>query len=110
VQVQMEFFGQGRIDRRGFWIRHLVFVPLALALCIAVRDQLGAPWDLLPVIATLAFLLSVWARRLRDRGRSVWWLALVLIPCLGALILLIECGFRRSAELGQSASTDYKTV
>lgn len=110
MQVKTEFFGQGRVDRRGFWIRHLVVVPLALALCIAVRDRFGTPWDLLPVLATLAILFSIWARRLHDRGRSAWWLGLVLIPCLGALILLIECGFRRSAELGQSACTDYRTV
>ena len=84
----------GRLSRRGFWLRHLLALPLALALCVATRSAFGAPWDLLPAVSTLVFLVSVWGRRLHDRGRSAWWLTLAAVPLLGALVLLIECALR----------------
>jgi uncharacterized membrane protein YhaH (DUF805 family) len=34
-------------------------------------------------------------KRLRDRGKSALWLALVLIPVIGPLVLAFELGFWR---------------
>ena len=98
----------GRLSRRGFWWRHLLALPLALALCVAVRATLGAPWDLLPAGLTVLFLVSVWGRRLHDRARSAWWLVVTAVPLLGALFLLVECALRGPRE--GAAPPDYKTV
>lgn len=84
----------GRLGRRGFWLRHLLVVPVALFVCVAATDLLGSPLDLLPALGTTLSLISVWGRRLHDRGRSAWWLLVVALPVLGALWLLFECGLR----------------
>jgi uncharacterized membrane protein YhaH (DUF805 family) len=96
----MRWFGElvpsGRLDRRGFWLRHLFALPAALFVCVAATDVLGRPLDLLPALLTALGLVSAWGRRLHDRGRSAWWLLSAALPLLGALWLLIECGLRSS--------------
>ncbi|MDM0083638.1 DUF805 domain-containing protein [Variovorax sp. J31P179] len=92
-----EFSLQGRLSRTGFWLRMGVVVPVALWLCTAVQQRLGAPFDLIPVLALVGHLVSVWGRRLHDRGRSAAWLLLAAVPVAGAIALLIECGFRGPA-------------
>lgn len=60
--------------------------------CTAVSALLGA---LLPEIAslwTLAVLipnLALAVRRLHDIGKSGWWYLLLLVPLVGAIIILI---------------------
>ncbi len=107
--ISEELRWRGVLGRSGFWGRHLLVLPFALAACIAVRECFGEPWDLLPVLLTVAFVASVWARRLHDRGRSAAWLLLVLVPCMGALVLIIECGLRASVA-ARADEADYKTV
>jgi uncharacterized membrane protein YhaH (DUF805 family) len=92
-----EFSLQGRLSRTGFWLRMGVVVPLALWLCTVAQRWPGAPFDLVPVLALVAHLVSAWGRRLHDRGRSAGWLLLAAVPVAGAIALLIECGFRGPA-------------
>jgi uncharacterized membrane protein YhaH (DUF805 family) len=108
VNPAQELLPIGRLSRRAFWLRHLIVLPLLLAICIAVRGAFGAPWDLLPAALTLMFLVSVWGRRLHDRGRSAWWLTIAAMPLLGALLLLIDCALRGSRDV--APPPDYKTV
>jgi len=111
-----EFLPIGRIGRLGFWIRHLVFVPAALFLCISAEQVVGRPMGGVIALATTLFLISTWGRRLHDRGRSAWWLLLTALPVLGALILTIECallGTRPGADRFGPSSTlspDYVSV
>lgn len=111
-----ELLPLGRIGRRGFWLRHLVVLPLALFLCIGADQIVGRPFGFVLALATTLFLVSTWGRRLHDRGRSAWWLLLAALPVLGALILTIECAFlgsRASAERFGAAPdyrADYVTV
>ena len=106
----------GRIGRGGFWLRHLVVLPMALFLCISAEQVVGRPLGLLAAVATTLFLVSVWGRRLHDRGRSALWLLAAAVPVLGALFLLVECAFLRarpSAERFGDAPgyrADYVTV
>lgn len=104
-----EFSTSGRLSRAGFWGRHLLVLPLALFLCVSATQVLGAPVDVLPALLTTVFLVSVWGRRLHDRGRSAWWLLVVVLPVLGALYLLIECGLRGSVAASRyGAPTDLR--
>jgi len=111
-----EISTSGRLNRSGFWLRHCLVLPVAIFLCIATTQVLGSPIDLLPALLTTAFLVSVWGRRLHDRGRRAWWLLLAAIPVVGALFLLFECGLRGSSpaanRYGQTPGIrhDYVTV
>jgi uncharacterized membrane protein YhaH (DUF805 family) len=87
----------GRLGRRGFWLRHVTTVPLALWAAIAAGHVPGPPWDLPLVALLLLMLVSIWGRRLHDRGRSAWWLLAVLVPVLGGLFLIVECALRGTA-------------
>ena len=92
--VLNEFRPCGRLTRAGFWLRHVSLVPIGLWLVIAAAETLGGPYDLPLVIAFVLLLVSIWGRRLHDRGRSAWWLLATLVPVLGPLFLMIECGLR----------------
>lgn len=96
MPIRREFLSAGRLSRSGFWWRHALGLPPAMFLCIAADTLIGRPLGLLTAAATTAFLVSVWARRLHDRGHSAWWLLVGAVPVLGFLALLIECGLRGS--------------
>jgi len=111
-----ELLPLGRIGRGGFWLRHLLVLPLALFLCVSAEQIVGRPLGLVAALATSLFLVSTWGRRLHDRGRSAFWLLLAALPVLGALFLAIECGLlhsRPQAErFGEAPGyrADYVTV
>ena len=88
-----ELLPVGRIGRSGFWLRHVLILPVALFLCISAEQIVGRPFGLAATLATTLFLVSTWGRRLHDRGRSALWLLLAALPVLGALFLLLECAF-----------------
>ncbi len=116
MRLAQELFWTGRVSRGGFWLRHALLVPAGLFLAIAAEDLIGRPWDLVFVGLLVACLLSVWARRLHDRGHSAAWLLAVIVPVLGPALLLLECGLRRSAPSAArfgplpGARADYLTV
>jgi uncharacterized membrane protein YhaH (DUF805 family) len=69
---------QGRIGRRSFWLGWLVLTVINLCLYIGLRRRLphytggSAPLFNLAPIATIYFTICLYAKRLRDIGRSVW--------------------------------------
>jgi len=106
----------GRLGRAGFWLRHLVGLPICLFLCIAADSLVGPAAGLAAAALATLFLVSAWGRRLHDRGRSAWWLLLAAVPVAGALLLIVDCAFlgtragaqRFGVPLG--ARVDYRTV
>lgn len=94
MHILDEFRTTGRITRQGFWLRHLLALPAALALTIAAQD-LASALELAASAALTLFLVSTWSRRLHDRGYSAWRLLAVLAPAAGALYLSFECGMRK---------------
>lgn len=106
----------GRVTRSGFWLRHLSIVPIGLWLVIAAAETVGRPYDLPLAAAFVLLLVSIWGRRLHDRGRSAWWLLATLVPVLGPLFLIVECALRGSsptaARFGPEPGlrADYVTV
>jgi uncharacterized membrane protein YhaH (DUF805 family) len=87
---------QGRAPRREYWSYVLVTV-LAQIACAFLDAYLGtrhptARFGLVGGIYALIALLptlAVTIRRLHDTGRSAWYLLIVLIPLLGAVVLLV---------------------
>ena len=114
--VLNEFRLRGRLSRAGFWLRHVTLVPIGLWLVIAAGQSPGAPYDLPLAAALVLLLVSIWGRRLHDRARSAWWLLATLVPVLGPLFLMVECGLRgtsaAAARFGPEPGTrgDYVTV
>ena len=93
-----ELWPVGRIGRGGFWLRHLLVLPVAIFLCISAEQVVGRSLGLVAALATTLFLVSTWGRRLHDRGRSALWLLVAALPVLGALFLLVECAFLRARQ------------
>ena len=111
-----EFSTNGRLGRGGFWLRHLVGLPICLFLCIGADTLVGPAAGVAAAALATLFLVSTWARRLHDRGHSAWWLLLAAVPVLGALALIVDCavlGTRDAAQrYGADAGlrADYRTV
>ena len=102
----------GRISRAGFWAGGLTllatgslatFSLLSLGEILARREDMPAGLSdagLRPVLVALILAVPVtWmalcliVKRWHDRGRSGWWTVVALVPVLGNLWALIECGF-----------------
>lgn len=106
-----EFSTAGTLTRGGFWLRQCSLVPLALWAAIAVADT---PLGWTAALAATLLMISIWGRRLHDRGRSAWWLLGAAVPVLGPLVLCVECGLRGStaaaARFRADRPADYLTV
>jgi uncharacterized membrane protein YhaH (DUF805 family) len=116
MQAWGEFTTSGRLGRAAFWGRHLVGLPIAMFVCTGAEALLGRPAGLVAALFATLFLVSVWGRRLHDRGHSAWWLLLTLVPVLGALALFVDCGLLgtrlAAARYGSTSDlhADYATV
>ncbi|MEO8650438.1 MAG: DUF805 domain-containing protein [Acidobacteriota bacterium] len=86
----------GRARRKEYWLYVLfntIFAIVAAVLDnvlgLAFRDVGYGPIYALYGLLTLIPSLAVGVRRLHDIGKSGWYLLLALIPCVGAIILLV---------------------
>jgi uncharacterized membrane protein YhaH (DUF805 family) len=85
----------GRARRREYWLFTLFNFLIAFVLG-AIEGALdlfpNTDQSVLALIYSLAVFipgLAVTVRRLHDTGRSGWWLLIVLVPLIGALVLLL---------------------
>lgn len=83
------FCFNGRASRQEFWMWVLATFVIAFVLGLIPKAGgiLAGLWNL----AVLLPYLGVTARRLHDTGKSAWLILLGLIPCIGALIVLLLC-------------------
>ena len=100
----------GRLTRAGFWGAWLgiALVTVMAAFSLAkladyltikggglITGEIDRPlWIALMLaipLTWMAFCLLV--KRWHDRGRSGWWLILALVPLVGQVWALVECGF-----------------
>ncbi len=72
----------GRAARPEFWWFAL-FITLASAAFTYLSETLGSVF----MIVTLLPLLAAGARRLHDIGKSGWWLAFLLVPVGGIVVV-----------------------
>jgi uncharacterized membrane protein YhaH (DUF805 family) len=111
---------QGRIGRQSWWLG-LIVLMIAQWIIIFVLTMLfgqnattevtdsGYSYssNLSPVGAILLFVLMIpfiwaaiclYAKRWHDRGKSGWWSLIGLVPIIGGIWMLVECGFLRGTE------------
>jgi uncharacterized membrane protein YhaH (DUF805 family) len=88
---------RGRINRAKFWLAVAIWIVFFL-LAIGIGSTTGSR-DAVFIAAPLAFIpilvsiIAVGIKRLHDRDKSPWWLAVFLVvpqvlPFVGALVLL----------------------
>ena len=86
----------GRARRKEYWFFALFNFIISIVLMVidGVTGTLNAEVGIgmLGGIYTLAILIpsiAVSVRRLHDTDRSGWWLLIILIPFIGAIVLLV---------------------
>lgn len=86
----------GRARRREYWFFVLfnIIISIVLTVCDVLLGTYSAASSvgILTGIYTLAVLIpgiAVTVRRLHDTGRSGWWILIVVVPIVGAIVLLI---------------------
>lgn len=95
LQRYAEFDGRSR--RMEYWMFALFNFIIGFVLGViegfaGISEMIGGFWGPLSAIYVLATLipgLAVSVRRLHDTNKSGWWLLIVLIPLIGALVLLV---------------------
>lgn len=90
---------EGRINRAKFWAGIGIF--FVGAIIAAVIDNVigttfqGIPYGWVYVIYSIAMIYCVfalYAKRWHDRDKSGWWSLIALVPFIGGIWLLVECG------------------
>lgn len=80
----------GRARRSEYWYWTL-FVIVATVAANIIDGVLGSA-PLVSLVVGLGLLLpglAVSFRRLHDTGRSAWWLLILLVPLIGAIVLIV---------------------
>jgi uncharacterized membrane protein YhaH (DUF805 family) len=98
----------GRATRPEFWWFFLftVLVSIVSSVLDSILGTGDATGGLIQAVTGLALLfptLAVGARRLHDIGRSGWWQAIGIIPCIGLLVLIywwVQDGHREANQYG----------
>ena len=113
--MQSLFSFDGRLNRAKFWLILIatdiaVFVLLAILVAVTGGSMTMGDDGSMPsmgggvignLVALVIFVAAVWigfavgVKRYHDRGKSGWWVLIVLVPVVGGLWYLIECGFLR---------------
>jgi len=95
---------EGRASRTEFWMFSLFNVVIALGLSL-VDAVAGTTTESGHGVLSGVFSLAAWlpsiavtVRRLHDTGRSGWWLLICVVPCVGAIVLLLF--LVQASELG----------
>ena len=96
---QLLFSFKGRINRQVFWI-YAICAAIFMLILGALANSSDAT---APIVVPLFLLLlytdfTVCAKRLHDTNRSGWCQLVAIIPIIGAIYLLIVCGFFKGTE------------
>lgn len=86
---------RGRVPRFEFWWTSILLGITFVVLFVFLDETLGYASTLILYPPFLWIAAAVAVKRMRDRGKSPAWLALVLVPVLGPLWLLVDLGLLR---------------
>jgi uncharacterized membrane protein YhaH (DUF805 family) len=89
---------EGRINRAKFWAGVAVLIAISIVLNLVdllLGLQLAEGVGILGAlfaIASIFFALAIYTKRWHDRDKSGWWSLIILVPVIGAVWLIVECG------------------
>jgi uncharacterized membrane protein YhaH (DUF805 family) len=93
LQKYAVFTGRARRKEYWMWVLFNLIISIILNIIDFVADlHIGANLGILSFIYGLAVLIpsiAVIVRRLHDTNRTGWWIFIVLIPFVGAIILIV---------------------
>jgi uncharacterized membrane protein YhaH (DUF805 family) len=96
------FSFDGRIGRGTYWLAYFGLNATMIAAMVAVvfvAELLSLPDELLLVAGLLGLIPITWiglalqVKRWHDRNKSGWWCLIAMVPYVGGLWQLVECGF-----------------
>ena len=101
------FSFSGRTNRMKYWLVGIgVAVVSGVILAMMGMENFGgagapdaAPSGAAGAVLVLVGILNIWinlannVKRFHDRDKSGWWVLIAFVPAIGALWILIECGF-----------------
>lgn len=97
----------GRAPRAEYWYYTLFYIIVSLvlsgidtALGLVIAEIIGV-LSLLFMLASLLPGIAVGIRRLHDIGKSGWWLLIVFVPLIGAIVLIVW--FATNSQSGSNA-------
>lgn len=108
---ELLFSFAGRVNRARFWLTLLAVDVVASVLLSIVQVATGTSFVpdaegnmpspgvgagvivLIILIAWMWIGLAIGVKRFHDRNKSGWWILINLVPVIGGLWYLIECGF-----------------
>ena len=83
---------EGRASRKQYWYfvlwNAIIFTGISIILNIILQGN-GMYVSWIYNLAILLPSLAIAIRRLHDIGKSGWWLCILLIPIVGAIVILI---------------------
>lgn len=89
---------RGRIPRSTFWLTGLSLGLLFVFLLSSFESIFGRTSSLLLYPPFFWALSAIIAKRLHDRGQSLFWLLILLIPLIGPIWLFIGLGLLRGTR------------
>ena len=98
---QFYLSAEGRVNRKQWWL-WLVLPLTVIGIVLVFIDMATGRYNPemgIGLFSSIFALLSlipgviVYIKRFHDRDKSGWWVLIGLIPLIGPLWLLIECGF-----------------
>ncbi|MBC2594340.1 DUF805 domain-containing protein [Ruficoccus amylovorans] len=99
----------GRINRSTFWLKFVLpVVIVSIVINIIAGVMMGSDpnnpnmagfailgiWQLILIYPSIC----VYGKRWHDRDKSAWWILIGLIPLVGPIWVLVECGFLKGTE------------
>ena len=111
--MDLFFSLQGRIGRGKFWLGLLGLIVLSIVLNVVlgiagltsdVDPVTGQPGSgfwigmLILMVLTIWPSICVYGKRYHDRDKSAWWILIALVPIIGGIWMLIECGLLRGTD------------
>jgi len=95
---------EGRISRSEFWLKG--FLPIVVInLLISAIDSV-ITGGLIAALAGIVLIypsVAIGVKRFHDRNKSGWWVLITLIPVIGWIWYLVECGILQ----GSAGNNDY---
>lgn len=90
----------GRINRAKFWAGvGVLFVVMIVAMLLdnllGLNFSPEIPYGVIYAITALVCLypaFALYAKRWHDRDKSGWWSLIILVPIIGGIWFLVECG------------------
>ena len=115
------FSFQGRANRARFWLVNVgLMVVEAIVFGVAGGGAMAsgdpsaamASMGVLGIVCLLVFIVLFWiglaiaVKRWHDRGKSGWWVLIALVPVIGGLWYIVECGFLKGTTGANAYGAD----